>query len=303
MNPGLALILGSLAISLVPILYRAVEASISPVAAVFNRYWISMLILGIWELWGWLKVNPEEKLKRPQDTSGTKLPILGLLIGLSYLIFQVLWAQSLLDTNVATSTVLHNLSPIFTTLALWYFYNQRFSPNYLLGIGVTLVGLFLLAFKDINATTDKIYGDISAFISAVFYAIYLVLGERLKINLSTTLILLWASCITTIGSATVILINGSSLWPTSFHEWIIEIVLATVTYIIGHGFVVYSLQSFSSSLVSIVLLLCPILSSIEAWFIFSECLDAIEISSFLIMLFGIILVVISQSNSNSAQEV
>ncbi|NMG06652.1 hypothetical protein DP117_07130 [Brasilonema sp. UFV-L1] len=71
--------------------------------------------------------------------------------------------------------------------------------------------------------------------------------------------------------------------------------LALICQVLGQGLIVHSLSRLSSGFVATAFLLDPVLSSIEAWAIFSEQLSLSNWLAFITVLMGIYLAVSSQS--------
>lgn len=289
-----ALLSGISIIAFMPILTRFSESEISPTATMFHRVWIATLCLGVWQGIEKLKANQsEEKLPvKPIDTG----KIWGLLLatGLFFAIQQVIWAWSITQTSIANSALLHNLTPFFTTLGAWIIFARNFDRRFYFGLVIAITGASIVGIDDFYYGFDKIQGDILAFLSAFFYAGYLLLAEEVRKQLNTTTALLSFCGIASILFLPILPWREGNIFPKSGSGWLIAMGLA-MTIVIGHGLAIYSLNKLSSSLVSVTMLLNPVLNGILGWIVFSESLDFYNLVAFGIIVVGIYLATTSKS--------
>ncbi|MEM1170014.1 MAG: DMT family transporter [Cyanobacteria bacterium P01_H01_bin.35] len=297
------LFLAAVGLSFAAIFIKWSEIEISPNATVFNRLWIATVVLGFGNTLNfvYLKLsNRQLNIQSVEDTPYTKTVILLLLgLGFSYLGFQSLWAWSITQTSIGISTVLHNFTPIFTTLSAWIFFGQRFEEKFLIGMVITIAGIVFIGIGDIqiaNGTNNKMLGDVAALFSAVFYAGYLLIIEQLRSKLSATKILMWSSLTGAILILPILIVTGEKIFPYSSNGWLAVISLAVISQVLGQGLVTYSLDKLSAGFVALFLLLDPVLTAIEAWIIFSERLSLLDWIAFVLVLLGIYLALSSKSS-------
>ncbi len=297
------LLIATVAISFAALFIKWSETEISANATVFNRLWICTVVLGFWNILNfvYLKLsNRQLNLQSEEDTPYTKTVILLLLgLGCTYLGFQSLWAWSITQTSMGISTVLHNFTPIFTTLSAWIFFGQRFEEKFLIGMVITIVGIVFIGIGDIqitNGINDKTLGDVAALFSAVFYAGYLLIIEQLQSKLSATKILMWSSLTGAILILPIVILTGEKIFPYSWNGWLAVICLAVICQVLGLGLITYSLNKLSAGFVALFLLIDPVLTAIEAWIIFSERLSLWDWIAFVLVLLGIYLALSSKSS-------
>ena len=265
--------------------------------------WIGTVVIGFGNTLNfvYLKLsNRQLNLQSEEDTPYTKTVILLLLgLGFTFLVFLSLWAWSITQTSMGISTVLHNFTPIFTTLSAWIFFGQRFEEKFLIGMVITIVGIVFIGIGDIqitNGINDKTLGDVAALFSAVFYAGYLLIIEQLQSKLSATKILMWSSLTGAILILPIVILTGEKIFPYSWNGWLAVICLAVICQALGMGLVTYSLNKLSAGFVAIFLLIDPVLTAIEAWIIFSERLSLWDWIAFVLVLLGIYLALSSKSS-------
>lgn len=211
----------------------------------------------------------------------------------------VLWGLSLTQTSIANSAVMHNLTPLFTTLAGWLFFKSQFSVRFILGTVIAVGGTIILAINDFQLDILKIQGDILAILSAVLWAINLLTTEKLRNRFSSDFIVLSVCIVGMLLTMLLTLALGEPLFPSSLQGWLTALALAIVGQIFGLGLLTYSLNYLSSGLVALVFLLDPVLTAIAAWVTFKEALSTWNAIAFGIILLGIYLgVSAAQISSN-----
>ncbi|HBK96263.1 MAG TPA: EamA family transporter [Microcoleaceae bacterium UBA10368] len=287
--PVSLLLVAVLTLSFAAIFIRWSEQYIGPSATVFNRFWISFVILGLVQgirsfISLFFRDSPTQ-----QQTYTLEDVLLLLASAAVTSISQISWAWSVTQTSVANSNLLHNLAPIFTTLGGWLLLGHRFNSKFLIGMALAMGGAFTISIQDLHIAGDHLVGDVLALLSAVFYAGNFLVSEKLRVKFSTATILLWScffrSCIT----LPVALFTENQIFPSSLQGWLAVISLAVVCQVIGSGILIYSVKRFSSGFTSMFLLLEPIITAILAWLVFDESLSPLNLLTFFVVLVGIYL--------------
>lgn len=311
------LILGLIALSSTAIFIKLSIREISAEATVFNRLWIATLAFtGL----NWLqREQPPSAVSESKTESDhtaqnsgaadhssaevtgqqQKLPWatinLLLALGFVHLVGRYLWTWSLTSTTAANGAMLANMPPLFTALGGWLFLGQRFDRRFLSGLAIAVIGAITLAIgdwiqpKEALFGTSALLGDGAALLSSVFYAASFLLVEKLRQRLSTSRILVWRCAIGLLLATPIVWAIDSTIFPISTMGWIAVIGLALISEVTGHGLIVYSLKHFSSTFVTIVLLLEPAPVAAIAWLWFGEFLDPLNILGFFLITLGIYL--------------
>ncbi|MBW4635145.1 MAG: DMT family transporter [Iphinoe sp. HA4291-MV1] len=189
---------------------------------------------------------------------------------------------------------MHYLAPLFTVLGGWLIWGKHFDRRFLIGMFVAIAGTVPLTYHDISFTTSQLQGDIAAFLSAVFLGLYPLIIEQLQTQLSSVIIMTWYSAIGSLLLLPIVLLTEGRLFPYSLSGWVYVIFLALICQILGLGLYAYSLNRLSSGFVSLCDLLVPIISSLEAWVIFSESLNWATLISFVVIVLGVYITSSSQ---------
>lgn len=280
------------ALSLAAIFIRLSEQELGPFATIFNRFWVAFLVLWIWQgirrFLDRRAAEADATAAEAENYTAVDFAWLGLA-GASFWGCLALWACSLTQTAVANSTILHNLTPIFTTLGAWALLGQRFDRRFLLGLVVALCGAIALGLDDLQVSADNFTGDFLALLSAAFSAANLMVIERLRTKFSAATIILWCCLIGALLTLPVMLLQETQIFPMTLSGWLSVVGLALVCQILGQGLQAYSLKRLSSGIVGILLLLDPVLAALIAWFVFFEHLSLSNWLAFGVVLVGIYL--------------
>lgn len=300
----------NLAIALVAVSFAAIfmrysEVEISANSTVLCRFLVFTVVFGSIHAIRQLRENWSSDA---EDTVKTSPPIslnqwiLLSSIGAIATASLVLWAMSLTRTSVANSVLLNNLTPLFTTLGSWLFLGQRFDRRFLLGLGIALVGAFSLGASDLHLGGTTLIGDAYALLSAVFLAAYFLLAERLRDRFSATTILLWRCSVgILILVPLIVATEGIDFLPKTATGWGAVIALGLICEGLGQRLLAKSFEKFSSSFISLFLLLEPPLSALFAWIIFSEKMGISNLISFLLVSIGLYIAKFSDRTSQDLE--
>jgi len=227
MNALLLVPIAVLMLSLAPIFIRVSELEISPNATVFNRFWISTVILGLWEAIT-IIARKVSDYSPEQEESWTGRDIGVFVLAASFGAANLTaWAWSLTQTNIANSNLLHNFTPFFATLGGWLFLKHSFDSKFIIGLILASVGAIAIGFEDFNLTSTHFTGDAIALLSAVFYAGNALCVEKLRAKFSATTIILWSCLFRTLWLLPITLIFDEQVFPVSLNGWLAVIAATT----------------------------------------------------------------------------
>lgn len=301
-NNSLSLVILAIAIvalAFSPILTKLSELELSPTTIIFNRLWISTIIVSCWQLIG---------TTQSEQTSSTKFnfnfnyqePGLLLLASCSATASALFWAISFTQTSIASSTVLRSLTPLFISLGAWLILKQRFNSQFIIGMIVAIIGAMVIGWDDLQVGEDYLVGDGIALLSAALHGVnILIIGYLRDRGCTTERVLLWRCIGGSLIVLPVIWLTDTQLLPISLKGWLTVIALAVVCQTFGQGLLVFSLKQFSSSFVGIFTLLKPLVTALLAWAIFAEGINIASAIALVLILFGIYL---AQSSGSSIQK-
>ncbi|MEH1801588.1 MAG: DMT family transporter [Nostoc sp.] len=297
--PIIIVIIALLALSSTAILIKIAVREMSAVATLFNRLWIATIIFGLWSGINqtWTQIT-EDKPVLPQQRYPIKEIAFLIAVGLVHVLGRLSWTWSLTQTGAANANALGSLNPLFTTLGGWLFFNQIFGRKFIIGLILAIIGAIAVGFEDLLHSNNNFTGDAVALISSIFYAANFLLIEQISNKFSIITILVWRCAIATSLMIPVVLIFEKQVFPVTLSGWLVVFALAAICEALGHGLIVYSLKTFSSGFISLLLLLNPVIVAILAWILFSENLSIFNLLGLTLILGGIYLAI---SNKESVQ--
>jgi drug/metabolite transporter (DMT)-like permease len=293
---------GVVALSMGSIFARWIGQELSPQAIVFIRLLLAIPIFGIGYVKQWIFPSHQTKKlikNRSIQPNYTYLDI-GYLIGagITFALSLTLLVLSINQTNIATASVLHNLSPLFTGLGLWILFGQKLCPKFIIGMGMAIIGMGLVEWGEFQASPTSLWGDLKAILSSLFLAFYFICIEQTRLKFSALTVQMWVCGSGALTLLPMLLISHDRLFPISLQGWLMVLALTLICQFIGHGMLTYSLEQLSSVLVSLIHLLDPVFSGIFAWFIFQESLSFAHWGGLTVILMGLSLAIISHTESS-----
>lgn len=202
----------------------------------------------------------------------------------------ILWNISFFYTSVANANLLANLVPLIIIPVSFFIYKERMSKKFFLGASISILGVIVLVSGKASFTSSSFYGDMLAFVTCIFYALFLLTVYKVRERVSTSIIMF----ISGIGAAVTIFIamlftEGIHI-PSTTSAWLPLIALAIFSQILGQGLLSFCLGKVRASLSSILVLSQPIIAALYALAIFGEKITKIEVIGILITLIGVFVV-------------
>ena len=300
---ALTLAIALLGIACASILLVIAEKEISPYAATFDRLSIATVIFLLWYGSSRLFSGLSTDANGARLVPALNLTDIGLLLlsGIAFSGSLSLWAWSLTQTSVANSTLLNNMMPIFTTLGAWLWLRESFSPKFLGGMFVAIIGAVLIGLGDLQLT-NGLLGDEAALAAALLSAINILCVKQLRVRFDAAWIMLWTSFIGSLLVMTLLFVMQETFFPSTVMGWGAVILLAIFSQALGQGLLTYSLKVFSAGFVSISMLSIPVIAAVLAMLMLDERLTALNWVAFGIVLVGIYISISAKSSETKALE-
>ncbi len=271
------LTIGVICISTAAVIIRLIEAPATAIA--FYRLAIASIF--ILPLSSFLRNTNRLNQIRLQDT------LMCLAASVAISIHFVAWIASLEHTSVASSVILVTTSPLIVALLSKLFFQEHLDKNVYLGIALGLIGAVVLTGGDSRLEGRELWGDLLAFIGALSFAFYLILGKRVRTRLNnldyTSFVFLSASVMLFVIS----LMANQPLWSFDSKSIIFIVTLAIIPQLIGHSSITWALGSVRATLVSVAIMAEPIGATLLAWLILNEHPSLANLIGGLIILSGI----------------
>ncbi|MES2142604.1 MAG: DMT family transporter [Pseudomonadota bacterium] len=283
-KPKLALfylILGATAIGFAPIFVRLSE--VGPIVTGFWRVAIAFPLLTLLSL-GQGSTYPNDA-EKPHFKDYLWILFAGVLFGGDL----ATWHLSIHYTTIANSTLLANFSPVLIALWGWLVLHKPPQKKLVMGLILAIIGVAILINPGLHIDNQTLLGDSLAFITAFFYAGYLLVLNRARKKFTA----FSSMAISTFSSMLTLLIisffSGETFLPHTEMAWLILIALALFSHILGQGLIAYALPYLPVTFASTALLVQPMVAAMAGWVFFSEHLSFVQLLGILIALAGIFL--------------
>lgn len=276
-----ALLLGAVAIGCSPIFVRLSE--LGPVATAVYRVGFALPALLLV-----MALRPAPA-PTPATAAGRGLADYGLLFlaGAAFAGDLATWHWSIGLTTVANATLLANFAPIFVALGSWLLFGERFTPLFLAGLALSMLGALLLMGSSVNLSLDRLYGDLLGLSCGVFYGIYILSISRLRSRFDTLTIMVATGIVTALLLLPMALVQGESLVAATMHGWLILIGLALISHAGGQSLIAYALAHLPAAFSSVALLTQPVIAAILAVIVLGEAPGWLQVAGGLVVLAGI----------------
>lgn len=253
-RPAVVLVLSLLGISTAAPLVRLSHAD--PLAIAAWRLAFSLLVVGAalartrgWRQWARLRTAD-----------------LAVALGAGVLLAMHFWSwnASVGLTTIAAAVVLVNMQPAFVALASALWLGERPRRRQVVGIGVAIVGAFVVALPDmlapaaVGAARNPPLGDALALVGAVTAALYYTAGRRLRqtLDLWPYVGLVYGACFITL--AVMCLARRTPLVGLAPREYAIFAALAAGPMLLGHTGMNWALRFLPAYVVNLTVLGEPV---------------------------------------------
>jgi drug/metabolite transporter (DMT)-like permease len=291
--PIVAIAVGIVAVSTASIFIRFAQEEVPSLVIAAWRLTIASLIL-----------VPIAATRHKTELMGLsrKGLFLALLSGTFLALHFATWITSLQYTSVASSVVLVSTIPLWVALLSPITIKEPIGKAVFVGLVFALIGGVIVGISDTCAITQgrlscpnlsefmqgqAFLGDALAVCGAIAGAGYLLIGRKLRANMSLVSYISLVYGMAAIVLIIIMLVAGLNFfgYPPQSYVWLI--LLAIIPQLIGHSTFNWALAYLSAAFVSITLLGEPIGSTILAYFILQEKPTPVKLLGGALILVGI----------------
>lgn len=246
-----ALIFGACVLGLASTLVRLSEAG--PAATGFWRVTLALPWLLLWA-----HRSAGSDIARPSR--------LALFAGVMFGVDIAFWHYGVMNTSLANSNVLANLTPVVVTVIAWLFLNQKPRRLFLAALALAVAGAWILAqpadTPSSNAATgNRALGDLLSAASCLWYAMYLLATGAARRSETTLKVMLWSTLAAAPTMLIIALLLGERVFPSGVQGWIACVALGIV-HVAGQGSIAWALGRLQAATASIVVLVQPVVAEI-----------------------------------------
>ena len=270
------------------------ELGIPTSSVLFFRFGLAWLIIaGVMGVRSLPSRHRRERLRVSRKEFGT-LTSLGLLFIVSsltlYLSFHVM------DAGVA-STILFTY-PVMTAVIMAVFFHERAGWRTILSIVLSLLGVVLLYWGDGTATLP-VGGVVLVLLSALSYALYIVVVNRSQLQMSSFKINFYVLFYCALGMLAYAWLSGEPLTlPTGFVGWFYVGWLAIVPAIMALVLMVYAAKLVGSTTTAILGALEPLTAVVIGIVVFGERFTSTLAVGIVLILSAVTIIVLKNGKGN-----
>lgn len=216
---------------------------------------------------------------------------LGLLFFASsitlYISFRVM------DVGVA-STILF-VYPVLTAAIMALFFKEKITPATVISIVLSFVGVMLLYWTPGGGRLSTL-GVILVLISALTYAVYIIVVNRSKLEMSSFKINFYVVLICALGNLVMTMVNGGLQVPATMTSWFYVGWLAVVPAILALVMMVYAAKYIGSTPTAIMGALEPTTAVLIGIFLFGE-LFTLRLAIGIVLIFTSVIIIALKKNN------
>lgn len=273
---SLVFLAGAVAISFAAIFVRLALPA-PPVVIGFYRMLFASLLIG-----AWLAL----RARRFSVSLPGALAALGA--GLAFGADHAFWNTALVETSVATATLLVNITPLHVGLYVLLVRREALERSFVGGAALALAGCALLLGISWHEP-QPLRGALLALLASLFYAGYLLAmgGARRRLDALPALFLATLSAALLLGAAA--LLRGDAFAGFPARSWAAMLGAALLAQVVGVFAIVWALRHLPATFASVALLAQPVASALWAWWLFGEALTPLQALGGAAVLAGILL--------------
>lgn len=284
LKPQAAVLLGVLAVSFATPL---IKLSAAPAAVIaFYRLFLAALAT---------LLLARGKLEPVPQRFRWYIFLAGIFLGLHFAV----WIASLSFTSVLSSVALVTLQPVIVAVASHYFFKEHLPLMAYLGIALALAGGLGVAAADFFTQGGNLYGDLLAFLGAVFISGYLVLGRFVRSSIGTFTYTFWAYLFAALSLLPLIGVRHIPLAPYPLADWLIFAALALVCTLLGHSVFNWALAYLSPTTVTVAILGEPVGACWWDYLFFGQLPNPPQLIAGVLLMGGVALFLIAANSSSN----
>ena len=200
---------------------------------------------------------------------------------------------NLMPSGIA-STILFTY-PIMTAAIMTLVFRERLTLLTVVAIALSLVGVALLSFND-DGTTFSLLGIVLVLISALTYALYIIVVDKSPLQMSSFKINFYVLFYCALGNVVYALVSGQPLMlPPSPTAWFWVSWLAVVPAIMALVMMVYAAKYLGSTPTAILGALEPMTAVLIGVFVFAEPFSLRLSLGIVLILSAVTMVVLSKA--------
>jgi drug/metabolite transporter (DMT)-like permease len=229
---------------------------------------------------------------RREELRGGRPHKWSLMAGCALAVHFGTWVPSIKLTTIATSTALVCIQPIWTGLfaALT---GRRLPALTWLGIVIAVAGAVITIGPDFREGGGRLLGDALAVIGGLAGAVYTLLGERARQELTTTTYTFVCYGVCAAALLVVCVLFGVTLIGYSTSTWAAIVALTAGAQLLGHSMFNYAVHKVPATTISVLTLLEVPGAGLLGWVLVGQAPRPVALAGIAVLIAGVAIVVLS----------
>lgn len=282
-------ILSSICFSVMPIFAKfSYKSGMNSYNVLFFRFLIAAIILLFY-----LKIKGISlKIEKSQ------FKVLFFLSTIGYSATSLLLFLSYNYISVGMATIIHFIYPLMVTIASFLIYKEKVTIKKLCSLFLALIGVYILIGFE-SGSLNK-YGVIISFLSAIFYAYYIIGASNEKVKAMNNFVMtFYITLISSFCIGIMCLFRGDFYFKTNFSGVISLISIALISTVISLITLIKGIKIVGPSIASILNTLEPILSIILGIIILKEPVTINIVIGTILVLLSVIIITLDKNSKET----
>lgn len=193
-------------------------------------------------------------------------------------------------TAVANVGLLINTTPVFVLLISMLVFGERVPALRFAALAVILAGaaFVVVGGGDVpSVAASHLAGDLLSILSAILYAVYLLMTRELRARVPAVVVILSNSIVIASILLPVAIATSPRVLPYSLRGYVIIFCLAAISQLLGHGLMAYALRTVQAGLASISSLFRPVVTVVLGWLVLGQRLGPLQLLGAAVILGGL----------------
>lgn len=193
------------------------------------------------------------------------------LPGLILSIHFITWVSGARLTPGANATLVVNLMPLVMPFFMYFLYKEKLQTREWIATLLAMIGIIILAFNDVQISSDHFTGDVLCLISMVLFAAYLALARsNLEAVPSVWLYVVPMYAIAGLSSLFIAAATGPIMPNFDWYNLLMVFLLAAVSTVIGHTALNFAMQKLRGQTVTLMNMLQFVIAGIAGFLMYNE---------------------------------
>ncbi|HEX6870985.1 MAG TPA: DMT family transporter [Micromonosporaceae bacterium] len=214
------------------------------------------------------------------------------LAGVALTVHFVCWVPSVKLTTVATATALVATQPVWQGI-ISSAQGRRLPALSWVGIAVAVAGAVAATGADLSVSATAVGGDLLAMAGGIAAAVYTALGERARVNTSTTTYTFVCYSVCAGITLLVCLVVGIPLGGYPGTAWLALVGLTVGPQLLGHSLFNFALRRVAATTISVVVLLEVPGAAFVGWWWLGQTVRPSAWPGLILLLAGVVIVVLA----------